>query len=33
VLNIQNEKFSAIFKKSNVNVLLEVILFIRTKGF
>jgi len=30
---IRNQKFSAIFKKSNVNLLLEVILFLRTKCF
>jgi len=30
---IRNQKFSAVFKKSNVNLLLGVIRFIRTKGF
>ena len=29
----RNQKFSAILKRSNVNVLLELILFIWTKGF
>ena len=33
VQKIRNQTFSAISKKSNVNLLLGVILFIRTKGF
>jgi len=30
---IRNQKFPAILKKSNVNFLLEVMLFLWTKGF
>jgi len=33
VQKIKNQKFSVIFEKSKVNFLLEVILFLWTKGF